>query len=399
MAKTSETASERSDRSLERYTACGSITPTSFIGIEDVSDVENVYCATYQCGKQVALHFGIRNDARGIVAVHAADSTASISVDDGTNAGAGDGAGAGAKSVKTAQSSKSKSTKVQKAIAEKVQPEEVEIDALQQAINHLLSGDSVAVLVDILAREAGVIKAPIEGAYEVHTVVLYCNPADEDTHIVTVIDPSNFLFSLHLSNDVVTTRITHGTLEKIVVIPWAKGQIYKSNKETGPAPDQFRDCVDIAVKLAFGFNAQEEPLKILTKKDVIQNPVIQCISNNNGIDRHWEYQVAGRMKQASEWGVVDMFHNCSQKMTTLLAALEEIESEGMEEISSVELRAEYNAHMQKFYPPTQYLEQLDVLSEFAGVVGTVLKGGIDIHCLELIAQREVLGKIEGESYE
>ncbi len=108
--------------------------------------------------------------------------------------------------------------------AQRVRHHSLEKCLLKEAIGYLLDNHNCkTVLVDIFARLNGEIKV-LGGLPETHTVVLYKNPSKNNKHEVTVIDPSNFLFSSHLSN--VDIMPQHALLEGITTIH--KGlQIYK----------------------------------------------------------------------------------------------------------------------------------------------------------------------------
>ena len=102
------------------------------------------------------------------------------------------------------------------------------------------------VLVDIFDRSTGSIN---EGSDQTHTIVLWKRKDNE----IFLIDPSNINYSKHLSNNF-----------NVIPLEPAKNIFYGSaGKETGysdyltndPKP---RDCVDIAVKIAFELNEQQK---------------------------------------------------------------------------------------------------------------------------------------------
>ena len=186
----------------------------------------------------------------------------------------------------------------------------LEIESLKDAINHLLTTDSKTVLVDILERETKGDREVILNAkkaesltVQTHTVLLYKNPAQDGTHEIVVIDPSNITFSSHLSSDSLHKQLS-AINEKFGKIssPSGKLQIYAPDSKvgTGPRVDHYRDCVDIAVKLAFGFNKEgpdfsivhtveaqssnSSPISSLTAEDIKALNVVKDISNVVGID-------------------------------------------------------------------------------------------------------------------
>ena len=136
--------------------------------------------------------------------------------------------------------------------AQQIVHHSLEKQIVQEAISELLAGDGKTILVDIFARVNGAVKILKDGIPETHTILLYKNPAQEEKHEISVIDPSNFLFSSHIAN--LNHVVAHDKLNKITTLH--KGlQIYTPIKENiGSKSDQWRECIDIAVKLAFGFN-------------------------------------------------------------------------------------------------------------------------------------------------
>ena len=183
----------------------------------------------------------------------------------------------------------------------------LEIELLTSAINDLLSSTQKAVVVDIFDKEKdGSIKHK-SGIPEIHAVVLYKQVIDVDGNgnpnfQIFVIDPSNSDFSKHLDNHVVEalisvscTAITGGRWVDIVV-PQKPLQIYPipEGEQPGPNPDKFRDCVDLAIKLARGFNLMTEGLKVSFSLEKLASdtvyvsdlPVVQVVTNNRDINKN-----------------------------------------------------------------------------------------------------------------
>ena len=131
-----------------------------------------------------------------------------------------------------------------------------------------------------------------------HTIVLY---KTADNGKVLVIDPSNFLFSSHLSNTEFNQALSSIKLPTIETIH-KRIQIYTPDKAIGigSAPDKYRDCSDIAVKLAFGFNVQ--PIKAFDEGSIKTHPVVVRISNNNLINpmEIIPEKIPARIKQTSD---------------------------------------------------------------------------------------------------
>jgi hypothetical protein len=194
--------------------------------------------------------------------------------------------------------------------AKKVTLHSLEKCLATQAINYLLESNNKTVLIDIFARDNGKVKILKDEIPEMHAVVLYKNPLDIDgKHEILVIDPSNFTYSSHLSN--LNTQLEHKLLSKIVTLHKTL-QIYKPIKDcTGGNLDQYRDCIDIAVKLAFGFNMQKE--QMIDFNDLKDHDVIKMISNIPDIDRSIIVKnLAVRIKQASDIDIVKKFDRCTE---------------------------------------------------------------------------------------
>lgn len=134
-------------------------------------------------------------------------------------------------------------------------------------------------MVDIFERNnGGLINVDATGHPITHTVVLYRGSTG-----VQVIDPSNFLYSSHLANTNFNGELTTQGLPQIETIH-KKTQIYKPDASvgTGNTFDKYRDCTDVAVKLAFGLNVQ--PLTVFDERSVKVHPAVLHVSNNKDID-------------------------------------------------------------------------------------------------------------------
>jgi hypothetical protein len=213
----------------------------------------------------------------------------------------------------------SQSTAAIKKAAEIVQHHPLERHLVTESIKYLLAEASHrTVLVDIFARENGEIKLLVSGYPETHTVLLYKNPPTIETgkHIVSVIDPSNFSFSSHLSN--LNTQLVEEfvELDKIITIHRSL-QIYRPLGEIGPQHDQYRDCIDVATKLAFGFNKLEEQVNL---EEITTYEIIKAISNLPKIDTAIiTRDIPARIKQTSDTDIVQKFHTIEQVITKNLS--------------------------------------------------------------------------------
>ena len=129
---------------------------------------------------------------------------------------------------------------------------------------------------------------------ETHTIVLYMY-----TKKIIVIDPSNPDFSKHLT--VNNIRLFRGDEEHIEIIAPLKQKIYTpANKDNiGPNPDQYRDCIDIALKIAFGLNQWHDPIDL---NDITSFNFITEVSNQQDITNSLFFdgtEATVRIRQAS----------------------------------------------------------------------------------------------------
>ena len=86
--------------------------------------------------------------------------------------------------------------------------------------------------------------------------------------MLIVIDPSNSHFSLHL-----------GAFQNLLVFDGKQIRIYKPvNSEIGPNANQFRDCIDISVKIALTLNEiQDQDLLVQLSQKILTIYSLECI--------------------------------------------------------------------------------------------------------------------------
>lgn len=164
----------------------------------------------------------------------------------------------------------------------------LEVHQIRMAIKHMDAGNKTA-LVDIFERlEDGNINIGSNGKPGIHTILLSQQTAKSTIQIL-VIDPSNSEFSRHLmfnkevicGVDVPVEIVTSPITIKIYAAP--------SKAPVGPDPDQYRDCTDIAVKLAFGLNKHQA---LVDMNKLAQLPFVQEITNNKDINESPLLEVA-----------------------------------------------------------------------------------------------------------
>lgn len=227
----------------------------------------------------------------------------------------------------------------------------LEVKLIQDAIMSLKLGEQKTTLIDIFARTD---KEDINidsktGIPETHTIVLYKNSENE----YVIIDPSNSTFSRHIalrSNN----ELIDGTVR--IIAPEKEIKIYAPvNKDKiGPNPDQYRDCIDIAVKLAFGLNKYTDNIN---PAKLAELSVIQEITNQTVINETFE-QNGGvvRIRQASEDNVryfskklIDKFNQQLKIVLQYKKAVDTItEKENIEKLEDNIMQRNINALLQNY---------------------------------------------------
>jgi hypothetical protein len=167
-----------------------------------------------------------------------------------------------------------------------------EIYLVQEAINYFRSEGANVVLVDIFARaSSGMIKD------DTHTIVLFKNPDGK----LIVIDPSNSSLSSHIA-DSYNIDIFAGI---DFYVPKREIRIYEGDKDTG-----YRDCVDIAVKIASGLQQHSGGIKL--KKIIVGDkieevmdfesiPVIHEVTNRSKLNPNFSDDMGVvKIRQASD---------------------------------------------------------------------------------------------------
>ena len=176
------------------------------------------------------------------------------------------------------------------------------------AINFINQSGQKTILVDVFERKNGLIENP-----ETHTVVLY-NAGNK----IIVVDPNNPQFSSHLFNLQTQEEYTGGLA--IEVDYSNKNKIYTptitTENPTGPNNFQWRDCIDVAVKLSFAINKQSDIDGIIT--NITSSDAVRSITNQATLYKALPSKVEKyplRIKQASDV-------NQCEKATTFLTLLQ-----------------------------------------------------------------------------
>lgn len=173
----------------------------------------------------------------------------------------------------------------------------LEVFLIQDAIDFLKESNNKSVLVDIFVREDDGSITIKDNTLDIHTVVLYFN---RDIGKIIVIDPSNPEFSRHIASNSFrlfrsaedNVEITIPRIEKIYV-PFDKNNV-------GSKADQYRDCIDLSVKIAFGLNK----LSSYINTEYIRNSdVIKEVTNQEQNHESLFFspdQAVARIRQASD---------------------------------------------------------------------------------------------------
>jgi hypothetical protein len=190
----------------------------------------------------------------------------------------------------------------------------LEVLKLKNAIIDAIENKQKAILVDIFERNKDgtiaieKVQASSQDimlstdAYKpkTHTIVL-CRKeilTNEDQCNFLVIDPSNSEFSKHLGI-LGVNKIISGLLDKDIKLEVSNKsyKIYEQNSKigTGLGINKFRDCIDIAFKIAKNLNEYPEKVAfdVNDKLPIIfdnsfLNKIVQCITNNRDLDNSIE---------------------------------------------------------------------------------------------------------------
>lgn len=233
--------------------------------------------------------------------------------------------------------SATKTSEVKKAI-KSIDIHEIEELLLNQAKQELQKTE--VVLLDIFRRNDGVIAFEnSSGTPEIHTVVLYkieqiADPIEKNklpesdiSKSIYVIDPSNSRFSVHLN-------------QKGLNANFKLSQIYTPNKDVGTGYDtnMFRDCIDVAVKIAFGLKGKNIGQTVSGEQfyeSIAVLKVTEEITNNQDINTNLlELDKAEpvRARQASDNIIRTKVNNMQVGMDKYLKVIKEYPANKMPEI-------------------------------------------------------------------
>lgn len=142
-----------------------------------------------------------------------------------------------------------------------------------------------------------------------------------------MINPSNSSSSSHLYYLGLSNLLSYEGLSQILACTKKNIRIYQTpeGSSKGANFDQYRDCIDVAVKLGFGFNdAEMGGLPTLNKTDDFASvDVIRRITNNSSINKralHFE-TIPTRLGQASDIEIEKLFYTTATSIFSSLTAM------------------------------------------------------------------------------
>ena len=311
----------------------GSITPTTFESRSFLIDQMDFFRDTYSFKQTSVERFGLNLHSNGLLKL----------VNDYNNQTKKESLVSPSLSSVGSKKSKKSNNKDQKKINEiKLYIEKseklltkVEIANTKKTIKYLADNKNAKVAIfDLFERDSDNNIAIENKSPKTHTVVLY-----EKQGKYLVIDPSNATFSHILTGADENIRVCFNKKLQIYKIPEIDLDGKKIDAKIGSKFSEWRDCIDIAVKLAFNLKVNHSKLKIDDKIQIIdldskqnigyidpnslkENHSIKTITNQTSLFNKLYYKVKQepmRIKQSS-----DVLQN--KKTTVLLTTLESVTS-------------------------------------------------------------------------
>lgn len=252
----------------------------------------------------------------------------------------------------------------------------IEVIRIKEAIAHCNKTASKTVLVDIFERDdKGNILIGDDKKPGIHTIVL-CMQDDGASDQILVIDPSNSDFSKHIAYN-------NGTIcgydkPKHILIPNLQISIYSvpSGAKTGPNPHEYRDCTDIAAKLAFGLEHYTGAIDMSKLADLT---LVKEVTNNDTVNTNLGFdfkKVIARIRQATE----DSVRSKAEKLmvaTTRQAKCAKIYDD---ETQAKKFLAENESFFSGLHTPDQYdaeLAKFDAIHKsHVDLIGSVMKDSV-----------------------
>ncbi len=215
---------------------------------------------------------------------------------------------------------------------------EYENMALAESIGYMNHNGNKTVLVDIFPREFSTKNGIVIGGINVndldtHTVLLYRTTEGR----IFVIDPNSPMFSSHINQ----YEYDEGRKIETLCSTEPRYKIYSrpEKSDTGFDIRKFRDCSDIAAKLSFLLNQDQNSYQ--TIDEIMNSDAVKLITNNYMIDGiTFKPQDLVRLKQSSD---IEKIINCNTQMQEI----SEVENKKAQEAlallqrKTAEINAEY----------------------------------------------------------
>ena len=220
----------------------------------------------------------------------------------------------------------------------------LEIFLLEDAVKFLKDDpNKTAIIFDIFVRDDEEGKLVWnKDKPEMHSVVL-CRTQDQSKYLV--VDPSKVSHSSHTSGSGIHDR------DFSIMIPSKMHDIYIGQKgKIGPKSDQFRDCIDIAVKLAFGFEAMQG--NSVDPQSLGSHEVVRMVSNNTTLDDQAIELIKTspvRLKQQSDVDLMTKFRQIEVFLDQDLKGLDV-----MDKNKAATLEGKYSTILSKAVAPENY---------------------------------------------
>lgn len=292
---------EYTDETIEKEIASGSITPTTF---KSRTLNNEWYVDQYSYQDNCAMRYGINTLDKSMQSIIEKHNTSERTLLDKQN--------------NPALSNFSKMTGKKENIKTYMEYANANITEIEKNILEIAkkntSYEKPAVLIDLFARhnnkgkydsnfrgnegkeyKLGDIKYNNDGSIETHTVVMY---KQGDQYFI--IDPSNATFSNILA-----------CVKDVVVCFDKEFQIYKPQDDNiGPDQKQWRDCIDIAVKIAFNLNRytptidiqqqDKENFYFLERAALQKHDFVETLTNNNAMNQSLPSEIKAYVFRAQQ---------------------------------------------------------------------------------------------------
>jgi hypothetical protein len=133
--------------------------------------------------------------------------------------------------------------------------------------------------------------------------------------------------------------------------------------KVGPNPDQYRDCIDIAVKLAFGLNKLKDVINV---KTITSLDIIKEVTNNPDIMSQIPYLENGtlRIKQASNDDIRKAFDKILKNIDSRLDSFSKFDAKAKSSEVLKKIKLVYQEKINADCKTSEYKEFIQDLVSF-----------------------------------